>query len=84
MTKILNVNDLCDAISDSTLAEDIKRNLIASLEAPVSRAARTLADRYGISSGQAEYERDFGGLCVTFRPAHEGQECPGVIDAGDV
>jgi hypothetical protein len=23
------------------------------------------------------------GLCVNFYPAHEGQECPDVIDAGD-
>ncbi|MGY3134585.1 hypothetical protein ACVWZM_005267 [Bradyrhizobium sp. USDA 4501] len=83
MTKILNVNDLCDAISDSTLDEHTQRALIASIEAAVARAASVVADHYGIISAHAEYGRGFGGLCVNFRPASEGQECPAVIDAGD-
>ena len=84
MTKILDVNDLCDAISDSTLDEGTQLALFGVLEAAVSHAAAVLADHYGIRANHAEYERGFGGLCVNFRPAHDGQECPDVIDAGDV
>jgi hypothetical protein len=83
MTKILNVNDLCDAISSSMLDEATQRALIGALEAAASRAAKVLADHYGIISEHAEYEGGFGGLCVNFRPAYEGQACPDVIDAGD-
>ncbi|MCP1972985.1 MULTISPECIES: hypothetical protein [Bradyrhizobium] len=83
MTKILNVNDLCDAICGSTLDDSTQRILIGAVEAAVRRAANVLAHRYGIVSGPAEYETGFGGLCVNFRPAHVGQECPDVIDAGD-
>ncbi|MCP1850282.1 MULTISPECIES: hypothetical protein [unclassified Bradyrhizobium] len=83
MTKILNVKDLCDAIVGSTLDEHVQRALIGSMEAAVARAASVVADHYGIISAHAEYERGFGGLCVNFHPAHEGQEWPAVIDAGD-
>ncbi|WP_050384131.1 hypothetical protein [Bradyrhizobium pachyrhizi] len=83
MTKILNVNDLCDAISDSTLDEHTQRVLIGSLEAAVLIAANALAEHYGVVAKHAEYEAGCGGLCVNFYPAHEGQECPDVIDAGD-
>lgn len=83
MTKILNVNDLCDAICGATLDDATQRALIGAVEASVSRAAKVLADHYGILSEHAEYEAGFGGLCVNFRPAHDGQGCPDVIDAGD-
>ncbi len=83
MAKILTVNDLCDAISGSTLDEDTQRALIGSLEAVTAHAASILAGHYGILSENAEYEGGFGGLCVNFRPAHKGQPCPDVIDAGD-
>lgn len=84
MAKILNVNDLCDAISSSTLADHAQRELIGSLEAATARAASVLAEHYGILSEHAEYEGGFGGLCVNFLPAHKGQPCPDVIDTGDV
>ncbi|MBR1165029.1 hypothetical protein [Bradyrhizobium elkanii] len=83
MTKILNVNDLCDAITGSTLDEHTQRALIGSLEAAVARTASVLAEHYGISSAHAEYEAGCGGLCVNFYPAYDGQACPDVIDAGD-
>ena len=84
MTKILDANDLCDAVAASTLDEDTKHALIGSLEASVAQVAHVLANHYGIRSEHAEYEAGFGGLCVNFRPAHDGQECPDVIDDGDV
>ncbi len=83
MTKILDVNDLCDAIVGSTLDASRQRALIDDLESAVARVAKVLADHYGILSDHAEYEQDCGGLCVNFRPADDGQECPGVIDEGD-
>jgi len=83
MSKILNVNDLCDAISGLTLVDAIQRVLIDALETSVAHAAKVLADHYGVISEHAEYEAGCGGLCVNFRPAYEGQECPDVIDAGD-
>ncbi|MBH5373437.1 hypothetical protein [Bradyrhizobium glycinis] len=83
MTKILNVNELCDAIAASTLDDDTQRALIDALETSVAHVAKVLADHYGIISEHAEYEGGFGGLCVNFRPAYEGQECPDVIDEGD-
>ncbi|MCP3463070.1 hypothetical protein [Bradyrhizobium sp. CCGUVB23] len=83
MTKILDVNDLCDTIVGSTLDVATQRALIGAVEASVSRAAKVLADHYGIVSDHAEYQNGFGGLCVNFRPAYEGQECPDVIDQGD-
>ncbi len=83
MTKILDVNDLCDAISQSTLPDGTRRALIDTLEASVALAAGVLAQHYGIVSDHAEYEAGCGGLCVNFRPAFEGQDCPDVIDASD-
>jgi hypothetical protein len=83
MTKILNVNDLCDAIRGSTLDEAKQLDLIDALETSVASAAKVLADHYGLISDRAEYQPGFGGLCVNFRPAQEGQECPSVIDEGD-
>ncbi|WP_316188836.1 hypothetical protein [Bradyrhizobium sp. SZCCHNS1054] len=83
MTKILNVNDLCDAIVGSTLDDATQRALIDELQTSVARAAKALADHYGVISEHAEYEAGCGGLCVNFRPAYEGQECPEVIDEGD-
>ncbi|EJN16306.1 hypothetical protein PMI42_00141 [Bradyrhizobium sp. YR681] len=83
MTKILNVNDLCDAIVGSTLDVSRQRALIDDLETTVARVAKTLADHYGVIAERAEYEAGFGGLCVNFRPAYDGQECPDVIDHGD-
>ncbi len=49
----------------------------------VAHVAKVLADHYGIISEHTKYEGGFGGLCVNFRPAYEGQECPDVIDEGD-
>ncbi|GLR90899.1 hypothetical protein [Bradyrhizobium iriomotense] len=83
MTKILNVNDLCDAISGSTLDDATQGILIVTLATSVAIAAKVLADHYGVISEHAEYESGFGGLCVNFRPAYDGQECPDVIDEGD-
>ncbi|PDT64275.1 hypothetical protein CO683_39150 [Bradyrhizobium ottawaense] len=83
MTKILNVNDLCDAIAASTLDDVTQRALIDALETSVAHVAKVLAGHYGTISEHAEYEGGFGGLCVNFRPACEGQECPDVIDEGD-
>ncbi|WP_316163447.1 hypothetical protein [Bradyrhizobium sp. SZCCHNRI20481] len=49
----------------------------------MAHVAKVLADHYGIISEHTKYEGGFGGLCVNFRPAYEGQECPDVIDEGD-
>ena len=83
MTKILDVNDLRDAIVRSSLDAPRQRALIDDLESAVARVAKVLSNHYGILSDHAEYEQDCGGLCVNFRPAYKGQECPGFIDEGD-
>lgn len=60
-----------------------QRTLIDALKTSVARVTKVLADHYRIISEHAEYEAGFGGLCVNFRPAYEGQECPDVIDESD-
>lgn len=65
---------------NSSLDKFKQRALIDDLETTVARVAKVLADHYEIGSDHAEYQQDCGGLCVSFRPAHVGQECPGVID----
>ncbi|WP_271519144.1 hypothetical protein [Bradyrhizobium sp. CCBAU 53380] len=54
MTKILNINDLCDAIVASTLDDDTQRALKDALETSVAHVAKVLADHYGIISEHAE------------------------------
>ena len=81
MTKILNVNNICDAITQSQMPGATKH--IRALEKAATAAAKALADHYGIVSGEGDYQGGFGGLCVNFKPAHEGQECPDVIEEGD-
>lgn len=44
MTKILDVNDLCDAIAASTLDDTKQRALIEALETSVAHVAKVLAD----------------------------------------
>lgn len=66
-------------IVNSSLDEFEQQALIDDLETTVAPVAKILADHYEIVSDHAEYQGDCGGLCVSFRPAHVGQECLGVI-----
>lgn len=81
MTKILDVNNICDALVNANVpGADV---LIGNLEAAASTAAWALATHLNIINEAASYEQGFGGLCVNFRPKVEGDECPDVIHEGD-
>ncbi|OCK59853.1 hypothetical protein [Bradyrhizobium sp. LMTR 3] len=68
MTKILNVNDLCDAIVGSML--DASRS--ASWNICGRRSEGSGGPFTGVFSEQAEYEGGFGETCVNFRLAYAG------------
>ena len=54
------------------------------MEAAVKKLADAVATHYRIQAGPAQYQGSaFGGLCVPFSPAFEGQHCPACIDDGD-
>lgn len=81
MTKILDVNNICDALRNANVpGADV---LIANLTAAADTAAWALATHLNIDHDDASYEAGFGGLCVNFRPKVEGDACPEVIDDGD-
>jgi hypothetical protein len=81
MTKILDVNNICDAIRNSSMPKGTEH--IRAIELVVTGAAKALANHLAIDCDSADYQAGFGGLCVTFRPAADGQDCPEVIDQGD-
>jgi len=81
MTKILDVNDLCDAISDSTLDDAAQRTPIDALETTWLRSPKCWPTTTGSSPNKPNTKALR--FCVNFYPAFEGQECPDVIDAGD-
>lgn len=79
--KILDVNDMLMAAHETKMPS--AGFLQRSLEEVATRLAAELAEHLGIESGPAVYECMFGGLCATFSPKTEGQECPVMIDQGD-
>jgi hypothetical protein len=79
--KILDVNDLLEAAQE--LPNEIFESLEAALEQATKDLAQALADHHGITLHDVSNQPGFGGLCATFRPAHEGQPCPPDIDSGD-
>lgn len=81
MVKILDTNNICDAIHLSQMPGATQA--IRDIEIAVTAAAEKLAAYYNIRSDAADYQPGFAGLCVNFRPSYEGQECPEYIDSGD-
>jgi hypothetical protein len=80
VSKILDVNELCDAAHDVPGSED----LINDIEAAVQRLADAVAKHYMIEAGPAEHQGSaLAGLCVPFWPSFDGQHCPACIDDGD-
>ena len=80
--KILDVNNMLDAASDSDMPElEVHR---VALEQAATALAQALAKHLHIAVGEdAVYEQGFGGLCAAFKPAYDGQDCPPEIDDGD-
>lgn len=80
MSKILDVNDLCEAAHDVPGSEE----LINEVEAAATKLAAAIAKHYMIQAGPAEHQGSaFGGLVASFWPSFEGQHCPACIDDGD-
>lgn len=83
MAKIVTVDELLDAASESGLAS--AEDYVARFEALTQELAEALAchlDASGqVLAGPARWE--LGTLAVPVRPRRAGVPCPGVIDAAD-
>lgn len=82
MSKILNINDILEAVIDAKLPScDLRRR---QLEWLTQSIANDLAAAFNIEAGPASWRgNDFGGLCADFVPKFLGQPCPKVIEDGD-
>ena len=83
--KILDTNNLLDAVEDLQAGKDDPQldDLAQAVEDAVDALAAGLADRLGIEKGKTTYEREFGGLCASFKPRYREQPCPPCIEQGD-
>ena len=82
MSKILDVNDLLDAASTVLTDEQFEKHS-ARLELAMQKLADAFAKKLKVQCTDVSYQGGFGGLCATFGPSHDGQECPPEIDEGD-
>ena len=82
MSKILNIDDMLEAARELQIPDYDAR--VEQAEAAAGAIGASIATALGIHFEPATWEgKAFGGLCMTFRPAIEGQACPEVIDQGD-
>lgn len=83
MSKILTIDNMLDAAREDKVPgyESFKQQF----EALAQELGEALAKHYGIRvTSDAEFQgTEFGGLCVHFGPAFDGQPCPDMIDFGD-
>jgi len=82
MTKFLDIDDMLEALS--AISHPDLAALTAEVEAVADKLGSALALHFEIKADPASCELGFGGTCVAFRPAFEGQECPEPIHDGDV
>lgn len=82
MSKILNLDDMIEIARDLDLPS--YDALVGQAEEAAGAVAAAIASALGVNFEPATWEgAAFGGLCSTFRPAVEGQECPDAIQQGD-
>jgi len=82
MSKILNIDDMLEVAHELELPN--YDALVAQAEAAAGEIGAAIATALGINFEPASWEgKPFGGLCMTFRPAIQGQECPELIDQSD-
>ncbi len=79
MTKILNLPEIIQCLD--RLESPAAREIRASLTSLVETAADMIADRLGVEHGLADLLN--GHLTVAFRPSHEGQEMPEILENYD-
>lgn len=81
MTKILSIDEMLSAAIDSGMPD--AGDFSVAIETIATALAHSLASHLKIETNFANFQRGFGGTCAPFFPAHEGQECPEVIDEND-
>lgn len=82
MSKILDVNNMLDAASDSKMP-DLESHINA-LEYAATNLAHALAKHLRVRLKEdATYQQGFAGLCASFGPAKKNQKCPPVLDEHD-
>lgn len=81
MSKVLSIDDMIGALS---IAEHpAMPDMMMKAEALADEMGALLAAHFNIKAGPASCELGFGGTCVDFHPAFDGQECPEAIDMHD-
>ena len=71
MSKILNTDDLLSLLETIGRPDEVELVVDA-----LSAASLVIAQHYGVDIHDTSYQPGFAGLCTTFQPAHEGQDCP--------